>query len=53
MVYLVGAQVQLTVPFSKTSFSSKATFEVRSPKLLNVRSSDCCKLHCVCFMTYK
>jgi len=31
------AQVQLTVPFSRTSFSSKASFEVRSPKLLNVR----------------
>ena len=29
--------MQLTVPFSRTAFSSKASFEVRSPKLLNVR----------------
>ena len=31
-------QVQLTVPFSRTAFSSKASFEVRSSKLLNVSS---------------
>ena len=30
-------QVQLTVPFSRTSFSTTASFEVRSPKRLQVR----------------
>lgn len=30
-------KVQLTVPFSRTAFSSKASFEVRSPKLLNIK----------------
>ena len=39
------AQVQLTVPFSRTAFSSKASFEVRSPKLLNVRTAP---LHLAC-----
>ena len=29
-------QVQLTVPFSRTSFSTTASFEVRSPKRLQV-----------------
>ena len=37
LLQMHGAQVQLTVPFSRTAFSSKASFEVRSPKLLNVR----------------
>jgi PAP_fibrillin len=32
----VDAQVQLTVPFSRTAFSTTASFEVRSPKLLNI-----------------
>ncbi len=34
---LAVAQVQLTVPFSRTSFSTTASFEVRSPKRLQVR----------------
>ncbi len=31
------AQVQLSVPFAQTAVSTRAAFEVRSPKLLNVR----------------
>lgn len=33
----VENEVQLTVPFSRTSFSTTASFEVRSPKRLQVR----------------
>ncbi|CAK0784351.1 hypothetical protein CVIRNUC_007555 [Coccomyxa viridis] len=33
----VENKVQLTVPFSRTSFSTTASFEVRSPKRLQVR----------------
>ena len=35
---LVCVKVQLTVPFSRTSFSTTASFEVRSPKRLQVSS---------------
>ena len=34
---LLCAQVQLTVPFSRTTFSTTASFEVRSPKRLQLR----------------
>ena len=37
-VVLACVQVQLTVPFSRTSFSTTASFEVRSPKRLQVSS---------------
>ena len=32
-----SSQVQLTVPFSRTAFSTTASFEVRSPKRLQLR----------------
>ncbi|KAK9908266.1 hypothetical protein WJX75_005120 [Coccomyxa subellipsoidea] len=35
--FTVENKVQLTVPFSRTSFSTTASFEVRSPKRLQVR----------------
>lgn len=34
---LLSVQVQLHVPFASTALSTRASFEVRSPKLLSVR----------------
>lgn len=36
----VENKVELTVPFSKTSIGSTATFDVRSPKLLEIEFTD-------------